>query len=77
MRSKEEIYDKLREIRDTYEEYGYHDTHDFVHYQVKGMAEDWDEIDEDLQRKLDNLVDELESHLYYITNEPDINWIYG
>jgi hypothetical protein len=77
MRSKEEIYNKLREFRDTYDEYGYHDLHDQVYYQISGMNEDWDEMDEDLQRKLSNLVDEIESHIYFITNEPDVNWIYG
>lgn len=77
MRSKYEIRNKLVEIRDTYEEYGYHDTHDMVHYQVTGLDEYWEEVDDDLLRQLNVLVDELESHLYFITNEPEINWIYG
>lgn len=77
MRSKEEIYNKLRELRDAFDECGYHDTHDMVYYQISGMNEDWDDISEDLHRQLDELVNELELYLKHISSEPEVNWIYG
>ena len=79
MRTLEEIVKKFRELRDEYDEYGYGDIHDQIHYQLEGIFDDYDETEQDeaLMRNLNELVDQLESHLYYITNLPDFNWIYG
>jgi chaperonin cofactor prefoldin len=77
MRSKEEIYNKLRELRDAFDECGYHDTHDLVYYQISGMNEDWDDMSEDLLKSLNELTDSLEAYIKWINTEPEVNWIYG
>jgi dissimilatory sulfite reductase (desulfoviridin) alpha/beta subunit len=79
MRNLETIVKDLRRIRDEYDEYGYGDIHDQIHYQLEGIFDDYDEAEQDeaLIRNLNVLVEQLEAHLYYITNLPEFNWIYG
>ena len=75
MRTLEQIIDKLYEIKDEYQDYGYGEIHDEIYYQIKGALEY--DMDEALIKQLDELTEQLESHLYYITNTPEFNWIFG
>ena len=79
MRTLEQIIERFNELKDEYDEYGYGDVHDQIYYQVCGALEDYEENEKDeaLLKDLNELVDQLESHLYYITNLPDFKWIYG
>ena len=79
MRNLEEIVKKFKELRDEYDDYGYGDIHDLIHYQLEGIYDDYDENEQDekLLKDLNELVDQLESHLYYITNKPEFKWIFG
>lgn len=79
MRTLDQITKKLRELRDEYDAYGYGETHDLIHYQLEGIYSDYDEAENDevLIKRLNDLTDQLESHLYYITNLPEFDWIFG
>lgn len=76
MRTLDQIISKLRVLRDEYDDQGYGDVHDQIQYQIEGAYEE-DENDEALIGELNELVDQLESHLDYIKNKPEFNWIYG
>ena len=76
MRSKEEIYKALKKLINEFDECGCGDTYDMVYYQLEGILEDWDDIDEDLLKSLNELTDSLEAYIKWINNEPELNWIY-
>lgn len=77
MRNLDEIIEKFIELKDEFEDYGYGEIHDNIYAQLMGIDYENDKDDEALIRDLNELVDQLESHLYYITNTPDFNWIFG
>lgn len=77
MRSKEEIYKALKRLRDEFAEHEDLDTYDNIYYQISGLNEDWNDIDEDLLKSLNELTDSLELHIKWIKHKPELNWIYG
>lgn len=77
MRTVDQLIDKLRDIKDGYQECGYGELHDEIYYQIKGAIDYKDMMDDDLIKQLDDLTDHLESHLNYVKNEPEFNWVFG
>jgi hypothetical protein len=81
MRTLEQIIEKFNELKDEYYEMGnsFRDIHDYIYGQTCGVLENYaaNEKDEDLLQDLNELVDQLESHLDRISNSPDFKWIYG
>lgn len=79
MRTLDQIIRKLHDLKDEYDDQGYGDIHDQIYYQIEGAREDYhmNEKDESLLKELNELVDQLESHLNYIKNKPEFNWIFG
>jgi hypothetical protein len=77
MRTLDEIERKLWELKDEYVDYD-EDIFDNIYYQLCGLAEGYDdESDEALMRDLNELVDQLQTHLDYLKKKPDFNWIFG
>ena len=79
MRTLDQIIRKLRQLQNEYIDQGYGDIHDQIYYQIVGAYDEYEENenDESLLKELNELVDQLESHLNYIKNKPEFNWIFG
>ena len=81
MRTLEQIIERFNELKDEYDEMGnfFGDIHDHIHWQTCGVVENYgaNEKDKDLLQDLNELIDQLESHLNNISNSPDFKWIYG
>ena len=77
MRNLDQIIEKLLELRDAYDDQGFPEMHDNIHVQIISIDYDQDQDDENLINELNQLVDQLDSHLNYVKNLPDFNWIFG